>query len=725
MQGHPPGTAQAHPSLAGGGETRLAGNVLPPSRTESALRWRWLLPVAVVLLGFHFSPLRSAWDRAFFDLASRHPARAIPPPEGSSLVLFDTATMEMLSEQGLGGTWPPPRAAFASVLAGLARAGAARIAMDFVFLDHSASAEQDALLGGLAAGMRNVVLARMPQQGPVFWDEAFRTEHATLFAEPRTGLVDAPADVDGVLRRYVVADSLAAAALARPSTAASRSTSATSPSDANRSGLLRWYGGLQQLRQQGGRVPVISAAPFLVAGLSVASRAVETEADLNPTALAAAVAAEPPLTGPAADAVRGRVVFVGANAAGTFDQKPLAIGGLEPGVLLHWTAWANLVSHGFIAELPPWAAPGLALAFLAALAATSGRPSGLRLPGAIATVLVLGTVGAAYLGHSFGWFLPPATPIAAAGLGLLGVVAENFWTERRRRQEVQTMFGSYVAPEIVDLLVRDPTAIRLGGERREATVFFCDLAGFTDLSEQVSPEELLKLINGYLEQTSECLMTHGAYVDKYIGDAVMAVFGAPNPLPNHALAACRAALAVQRQLAQRNVELAATYGRTLGLRIGLNSGDMIVGNVGSERKRNYTVLGDTVNLSSRLEGANKAFGTRILVGDSTVQRAGDAVVFRPLTALRVKGKQTAVPVFELVGEPAEITAAQRTFLDAYGNAHAAYRSRQFAAAVEGFAQAARLNPDDQMTGKLLAECQRLALDPPPPDWQPILSLDTK
>jgi adenylate cyclase len=220
-------------------------------------------------------------------------------------------------------------------------------------------------------------------------------------------------------------------------------------------------------------------------------------------------------------------------------------------------------------------------------------------------------------------------------------------------------------------------------------------------------------------------MEHGAYVDKYIGDAVMAVFGAPKPLPNHALAACRAALAAQRILATRNVELAKTHGRTLGMRIGVNTGSMIVGNVGSERKKNYTVLGDPVNLASRLEGANKEFGTAILLGETTAALVRDHLVIRPLTGLKVKGKNVAVRVAELVGEKGALTPAQEAFLSVYGEAHALYTARRFTEAVVAFERASTLAPKDSMTENLLADARHLAAHPPPDDWEPVLKLTSK
>jgi adenylate cyclase len=684
-----------------------------PSRLASSFRWRWLLPVALAVAVFHATPIRPTLDRAFFDAISRRPLKTVPPPNGSALVLMDNATMDALSRNGFGETWPPSRGVFAALIAGLHRAGAARIVVDFVFLDHSAAVEQDRLLGALAAGLPSVSLGRTRAQTPAFWDKAFVAAHPSLFARPRAGLVDAIVDEDGVIREYDLRESLAETAFDRP--------------PATAGGLLSWYGGLEPLRQHGTHVPVLSAASFIIAGLPTFGRLEESAPDGNydPSRLAKTMAAEIPLRGEAYDAVRGRTVFVGVNATATFDLKPVAIGGLEPGVLVHWTAWANAVQDRFIQRVHGTVAPLLAAFFIGVLTLTTVRPSGIMVPIVSALGLATVTVGITYAATAVGWFLPPATPLAAASLGLIGVVSEKFWHERRRRHEIQAMFGSYVAKEVVDLLVRDPSAIRLGGEKREATVFFCDLVGFTDLSEKVLPNELLELVNGYLQETSDCLMEHGAYIDKYIGDAVMAVFGAPLDQPEHALAACRAALQAHRVMAERNTRLLATHQRTLHMRIGINTGEMIVGNLGSERKKNYTVLGDVVNLASRLEGANKEFGTSILLGEATAERVRDTLVVRPLTALRVKGKQTAVQVFELVGERGKLNAAQTAFLPVYGEGHALYTARRFAEAVGVLARAATLSPDDEMTRSLLAEARTLAATPPPADWQPILSLKSK
>jgi adenylate cyclase len=321
--------------------------------------------------------------------------------------------------------------------------------------------------------------------------------------------------------------------------------------------------------------------------------------------------------------------------------------------------------------------------------------------------------------------LPPATPAAGVVLVLVGVVAEKFWSEQRRKREIQAMFGAYVDPAVVTELVRNPASIRLGGERREATVFFSDLVGFTELSEKLPPEQMVEVVNAYLDETSECLHRHGAYVDKYIGDAVMAVLGAPQLLPDHPLAACRAALEARAALAGINARHGTRVGVHLEVRIGLNTGEMIVGNLGSSRKKQYTVMGDAVNLASRLEGANKFFGTHILLGEETARRVQGAMETRPLARLRVKGKHQAIEVHTLHGAAGTLPPEEKEFVDAYRAGYKDLIEHRFPAAAAAFTRALALRPDDPTTRRWQLEATSLAAHPPPPDWEPIVSLDSK
>lgn len=667
--------------------------------------------MALLVVAFHFSPFGTALDRAFFDAASRHPFQQPPLPENSALVLVDESTMARLGREPYAMRWPFPRAAFAALIVGLDRAGAKQIVMDFTFFDHSDAAEYDQLLAATAAAVRGTVLGRTARQGPVFWDEAYRQAHAAYFIHPRAGDVEFRPDSDGISRAYIASESLAAAAFDQPAIGTG--------------GLLRWHGGLEQIRARG--VPILPAAYFIEAGLPILDRVSQLAPDLSPEAIGPALAAEPSLTGKAADLVRGRTVFVGANAAGTFDVKPIPVGKIESGVLLHWTAWTNLAAGSFITALDRWFSLGVAGSIALVLLLIANRLPGLTGPALVAIGFILLLLPVAYTGLSAGWFFPPATPVIAALFTLFGIAAENFWEEQKRKRAIETMFGAYVDPGVVAQLVRDPASIRLGGERREATVFFSDLAGFTDLSERLQdqPERMVEIVNAYLEETSECLLNHGAYVDKYIGDAVMAVFGAPSKLPDHALAACRAALATQRLLVGINARYAAPFGVRLAVRIGLNTGEMIVGNLGSSRKKNYTVMGDAVNLASRLEGANKIFSTGILVGEETARRVQGVIVTRPLARLRVKGKAQAVEVHTLHGAPEDLSVVERDFVARFRAGYDAYVARDFAAAAAALSQADRLMAGDLTTQRLHEESVRFTAAPPPQTWEPVLILESK
>ena len=676
-----------------------------PAHNPPSLRWRWLLPVALLVVAFHFTPFDTALNREFFDFSSRHPFRAPPVPPNSAIVLINDDTMSAMSAQGV--RWPFPRLVFAQLVAALDRAGAEKIVFDFTFFEESSAAEQDQLLAALAAASPGLVLARTAERAPVFWGADFVSAHPEFFRQPRTGLVEFPADGDGVARSYVLPQSLAAFGAA----------------DAGAGGLLRWSGGLDQVLARG--VPLLPAAPFIDAGRPLVNRIMEAAPDLDAPSVAKALAAEPLLTGNLVDLVRGRVVFVGANASGTFDVKPLPVGQVEPGVLIHWTAWANRVSGGFIAVAPRPAIFAAALVAGAAVLLLGINRASLVAPLTAAVTATIVLLAGAWLLLSAGWFLAPATPLAATGLVLLGVVVENFWREQRRKREIQAMFGAYVDPGVVAALVRNPASIRLGGERREATVFFSDLAGFTDLSEKLPPEQMVEVVNAYLEATSECLHRHGAYVDKYIGDAVMAVLGAPAPLPDHALAGCRAALEARLALDAINARYATKVGVHLEVRIGLNTGDMIVGNLGSSRKKQYTVMGDAVNLASRLEGANKYFDTGILLGEETARRVQATMVTRPLARLRVKGKAQAIEVHTLHGATGTLSPAENEFVTAYRAGYTACVEHRFADALPALTRALALRPDDPSTQRWHTAATTFATTPPLPNWEPIVSLDSK
>lgn len=711
---------------AAGSRTHMASS----HASRFALR-PWLAPglalAAVGALGL--AGALGSLDRAWFDFLQKRGAAAAPIPADTALVLIDEQSMAAIGREPFNQRWPWSRGTFAALLTGLHRAGAKQVVVDLAFVEAS-EPEQDALLGAVAAGFPEVRLAALREEKggatveklPAVWPAEFRAAHPALFPEGRArwGFANTRIDADGVIRRYRVGASLAegGGTLTTPAAIRVSETPQFGPDF-----LLRWRGNLAQLKARG--VPVVPAAAYVAAGFPLLDRATEAAPDLDPGALVKAIDAQPAPAGELFSLVRGRTVFVGANAAGTFDSVATPVGSPEPGVIVHWTALAQLRSGDTLADLGRGAGLLALLGVVGAIGWSGRRGIGLRNPGLAAGAAVSLALGGSAAGFFFGVWFAPALPVAGAAAAFTAVAVESFRSERARKREIQGWFGAYVSPAVVAQLVRNPDALKLGGERRELTVYFSDLAGFTTLSERLPPDQLVSLMNTFLEALSEEVLRHGCYLDKYIGDAIMAVFGSPEPLENHALAACRAALDSRQRLAVLNEQLAREHGVRLGMRIGINTGDMIVGNVGSAKKRNYTVLGDAVNLASRLEGANKEFGTDILLGPATAAALGGALVTRPLAHLQVKGKAQAVEVHELVGEPGKLDASTEAFLAHYRAGYGAFGARRFAEAATALDAAVALRPSDFSATRYLEEARRLAVAPPPADWQPILKLESK
>lgn len=289
---------------------------------------------------------------------------------------------------------------------------------------------------------------------------------------------------------------------------------------------------------------------------------------------------------------------------------------------------------------------------------------------------------------------------------------------------VKSTFKRYLSPTVVEQLLRDPDRQRLGGERRELTVFFSDLSGFTSVSEQMGPERLVELINEYLSVMTDAAFAHEGTVDKYEGDAVVAFWGAPIAQPDHALRACRAALASLAAFQALERRWRASGLPAFGLRIGLNTGPMVVGNIGSAARLEYTVMGDEVNLGARLEGANKVYGTSILISEATRNSAGDAVETRELDWLAVKGKRRATRVYELLGAAGSLTEARRRGRDAFERGLSLYRHRAWDDAEAAFREALEAL-GDEASKVFLARVAAFRLKPPPADWDGIFVLADK
>jgi adenylate cyclase len=299
-------------------------------------------------------------------------------------------------------------------------------------------------------------------------------------------------------------------------------------------------------------------------------------------------------------------------------------------------------------------------------------------------------------------------------------------TERKERMLIKSMFSTYVNPSLVDELVAHPEKLVLGGQREELTVLFSDIVGFTAISEYLSPEELVSILNEYLEVMSGIIFRNDGTLDKYEGDAVMAFWGAPIPQKDHAIRACRAALEMQQALVALNETWKQAGRPPIRIRIGVNTGDMVVGNMGAVGKFAYTVIGDSVNLASRLEGANREYGTGVMVSQRTYDLACEEVLGRELDRIAVMGRSEPVTTFELMAErSADIPKEMLSLISAYEEGKRLYHAREWTRAEEAFRRALTFRPDDHPSLLHLQRIEVFKQTPPPEDWDGVFVFTKK
>jgi adenylate cyclase len=428
-----------------------------------------------------------------------------------------------------------------------------------------------------------------------------------------------------------------------------------------------------------------------------------------------------------ADAVAGKIVLVGFTAAG-FDEVATPFTAVAPGVELQATLIDDLL-HGRMLRRPWWVVPAeaaavLALGLLVGLALRRLHTVGGSL---VAVGLALGWLAGTQLLFVREYLVIGALyPLAAVVFCTLGGAVFQSLTEAREKRWFREAFSHYLNPEVTELLAQDPSRLRLGGERRALTVLFSDVREFTSIAEALPPEALGELLNEYLGTMTDVVFRHEGLLDKYVGDAVMAFWGAPLDAPDHAARCCRAALDMIVALRALHVRWREGGLPLLEMRIGINTGEAVVGNFGSAQRFSYTAMGDDVNLASRLEGLNKEYGTTILVADATRRAIGDEFVCREMDRVRVKGRVQPVAVHELLGRRADDhdgTLVGRAA--AFAAALAAYRERDWDEAIGRLVALGERWPDDPAVPSFLARCRRLRDRPPPPAWDGVFEALTK
>jgi adenylate cyclase len=418
----------------------------------------------------------------------------------------------------------------------------------------------------------------------------------------------------------------------------------------------------------------------------------------------------------------GKTVLVGLSAVGLHDIKSSPLSGVISGVEVQAAALDTLLHRSFI-RFPPnpivWIF-GLLVAVLAGITISSLRKVW-AMTASFAGFLAL-PAGAAVVAFASGFWLEFVFPETGVLIALGGGALFNYGVEGKQRRFIKSVFRHYLSPAVIERILEQPGLLKLGGEEREISSLFSDVVSFTAISERLAPSDLVSLLNEYLSEMTNLILDEGGTLDKYEGDAIVAFWNAPLDVADHAFRACRAALACRRRLQELGVDFAKRFGGELKMRIGLNTGPAVVGNMGSSRRFDYTAMGDTVNLAARLEGACKQYHVSILIGELTHDLVKDRIATREVDVVRVVGKKQPVRIFELVAEIADLGQEEAKSLEEFNRAQSIYRTRDWHRAAELFEGMAGGDP----LARLYAErCRGFELNPPPEGWDLVYELTSK
>ncbi|MFH1077701.1 MAG: adenylate/guanylate cyclase domain-containing protein [Patescibacteria group bacterium] len=652
--------------------------------TQRTSSWRPILVGAAVGLVaaaiFLTGALRSWSDRATDRLF-------LPRQADTSIIIvaIDDASL------GKIGRWPWPRSIHAELIRILAEARPSAIAYDVNFPESSDAKDDEALAAALkAAGnvILPVELVITEQGGRLTFDpNATLPPISTLaVAAKAVGHSNTPTDPDGVVRRIPVGvhapdgseiEAFAAQALA-----------VAAPSiDVRKAPMDRAY-----------RVTVNYAGPPKHAYQTVSASDV-LDGVVPPSAFT------------------GKAVFVGSTAPDLHDDRlvPTSDGTPMPGVEIHAAFYDTLKNGDWLVAVPPSATAAILVlvGLLVALLVTFLRA---RVSIPLALVLWIGLLVAAFLLFDRGWIADVVWPTIAIVLAYAGVTVERRITADRERARLRNAISRYVTPSVVSRILKDPSMLKLGGEKRRMSVLFSDIRGFTSIAESMPPERLVEVMNLYLTRMTDVVFEHEGVLDKYIGDAVMAFWNAPIDQKDHALRAVCTAVAMQEEVTDLNRSKTLPKGVTLRIGVGINTGEMIVGNMGSEARFDYTVIGDNVNLASRLESLTKEYGVGILVSEATYLLVKDQVLARRIDRVAVKGKIAPVLIYEILGMEGSVSARDRNIATAYEEALDAYFAARFDAAIAACQALAATAPKDGPCQTLIRRAEHMKEHRPPSDW---------
>jgi adenylate cyclase len=612
-----------------------------------------------------------------------------PPPPELLIVGIDEASFQELKKP-----WPWPRHLHATLIKRLSEAGARLIVFDVLFADPT-TPEDDRAFAEAMHKAGNVILARTIEkfESPLMYRQTL-VEPLEAFCQAANGIalfVVTP-DADGVVRRF----RLSLGGLDTMPALVVRLLQPQAYIHPDLSGLINFAG-------PPGSIETISYYQAL------------DEHNL-----------------PAAK-IRNRIILVGRILSSTIDPlahadnfyTPFILGNRQSmsGVEMQANIISTLLRGAWGQEMPGGFRLALYLLLMLPFSLVIARLSPLSgLVVLLFAVILIGFVSLSlFLMHNF--WMPPALAI----LGLTMIYSTHalgqLLREVREKRWLRQAFSRYVSPSIVEDIAAHPERLELGGEEVDATVLFADLTDFTTLSENMPPKEIIHILDEHFTVMTQIILANKGTVDKYIGDAIMCFWGAPVPQRDHAVRACRAALEMQQAMRSLNKSWRDQGNPLLMLRIGIHSGRVVAGNVGSKERFNYTVMGDTVNLTYRLEKVNKFYGSQILLSEATHRLAKGIFIVRELDRIMVKGRMQPVTLYELLGYQPEDNSPPELILFAQGLE--AYRLRNWQQAVEHFQEVLRLNPQDGPARLYHERASQFLQTPPPSNWPCIHTLENK
>ncbi len=423
--------------------------------------------------------------------------------------------------------------------------------------------------------------------------------------------------------------------------------------------------------------------------------------------------------------LKNRACIIGLTATGTHDIASIPLHNEYPGVGTYHNTINTIIQRDFIKS------PGKVVAFLMIILISLVSGYTLRMLSSRKS-LVTAILGFLILNLlAFYLFAVHSVLIEQLGMNLallipsVVIISTKLISEEGQKRFIKGAFSRYIAPDVIEQIMKNPESLELGGENRRITIFFSDVAGFSTISEKLTPPELVSLLNEYLSEMTDIIISHGGTIDKYEGDAIMAFYGAPQPYTDHEMRACLAAIDMKKRLREMQEQWKQIGQHQLSARMGINTGMAVVGNMGSKMRMDYTAMGDSVNLASRLEGANKHYGTTAMISENTYANAKDIVEVRKLDVIRVIGKTEPIATYELLGPKGSLPQKVYDCLGHYNEGMKLFGDRQWKKAMKAFEEALKILPDDGPSKLYVTRCDEFMKKPPSKKWDGVYSMKSK